>query len=130
MRRYLALVLFVILLAGCDTGTNPGPGNALIGTWRRETDIAVFEITFTSTEYIYKVTYSQESGYTDTNTTSEYISSDPLFSVFETIIGANNISYVVMHTYYYYIKGDTLLISNFRQGSSEFYEFHEYQRVR
>jgi hypothetical protein len=132
MRRCLSLLplaLVILVFTACDTGVSSTPENLLIGTWKRETDIAVYEITFTDTEYIYKVTYSEESGRENINTTREYISNGTLFSVFHTesdIYG----TYVAFDTWYYYIKGDKLLISNFKQTFYPFDGFNEYQKVR
>jgi hypothetical protein len=133
LRRYFLLtpVVFAVLaFIACDTGTNSGPVNLLIGTWRRETNIAVYEITFTDTEYIYTAVYTEESGYQNTNKTREYISNGSLFSIFTTISIYNDDNYPVMeNTYYYYIKGDRLLISNFNNNGGS-YEFFEYKKTR
>jgi hypothetical protein len=133
IRRYFLLtpVVFAVLaFIACDTGTNSGPVNLLIGTWKRETDTAVYEITFTDTEYIYKAAYNQEGGHENIITTNEYISNGSLFSIFTTISIYNDNNYVVMkNTYYYYIKDDRLLISNFNNYGG-FYEFFEYKKTR
>jgi hypothetical protein len=114
MKRLVIILAVSFAILSCDTGTTSSePVNPLVGTWRRETDTAIFEITFTDTEYIYKVTHSQESDGEDFTKAYKYISNSSLFSIYES---DDNI-----FTWYYYIDGDMLLIGRSIGFEDDFY---------
>jgi hypothetical protein len=72
------MLVFGVMVAGCDNGTTDGESNPFVGTWEQQTPKATYRYIVTNADWVFQIDNENDSRgtYTYTGNTASFVTTD------------------------------------------------------